>query len=59
MGAINSSGTSSGLNLAGVTQGKLSFTGKRVTITSPLSTKNQENALVTPEFNQRSNTVTT
>merc|ERR550525_1479232 len=37
LGAISSSGTSSGRNLAGVTQGNLSLTGKSVTITSPFS----------------------
>ena len=37
LGAINSSGTSSGLNLAGVIQGSFSLTGRRVTITSPFS----------------------
>lgn len=37
--AINSSGTNSGLNTAGVTQGHLVFVGNRVTITSPLAAK--------------------
>ena len=39
IGAINSSGTSSGLNFAGVTQGKRSLTGNSVTITSPFTDK--------------------
>jgi len=34
---MSSSGTSSGLNLAGVTHGNLSLTGSNVTITSPLA----------------------
>ena len=37
--AINSSGTNSGLNFAGVTQGKEVFCGNNVTITSPLAEK--------------------
>ena len=36
-GVISSSGTSSGRNLAGVIQGNFSFTGRRVTSTSPCS----------------------
>ena len=36
MGAINSSGTNSGRNLAGVIQGSLSLQGNKVTIGSPL-----------------------
>ena len=34
---MSSSGTSSGLNLAGLTQGSRSLTGSNVTITSPFS----------------------
>ena len=37
VGAISSSGTSSGLNWAGVIQGSFSLTGSKVTITSPFS----------------------
>ena len=40
-GAISSSGTSSGLNFAGVTQGNRSLTGNRVTITSPFAKKRE------------------
>ena len=41
-GAMSSSGTSSGLNLAGVTQGNRSLTGNSVTITSPFAGKNHK-----------------
>lgn len=36
--AINSSGTNSGRNTAGVIHGQLTFTGSSVTIMSPLAT---------------------
>ena len=36
-GAMSSSGTSSGRNLAGIIHGSFSLVGSRVTITSPLA----------------------
>ncbi len=46
MGAISSSGTNSGRNLAGVIHGSLSFTGSKVTITSPFSEEKNINEVV-------------
>ena len=51
--AINSSGTNSGLNIAGVTQGYLVLAGSRVTITSPLAGSTEKEQNVKEQLNIR------
>lgn len=46
--AINSSGTNSGRNTAGVIHGQLTFTGSNVTIMSPLATNDWTKKVTEP-----------